>query len=133
MIENLALALVATAGVFVASIGVVSLVAPARASRFLLGFASSPSKHYAELAIRFLVGGAFLIAAPRAMWPVALCAFGWVLIGTTAVLLLVPWHWHHRFARSAVPQALRFLPLVGVASVVLGALIVWAAVDGYAA
>jgi hypothetical protein len=129
----LALALVAAAGVFIASIGVVSLVAPPRASRFLLGFASSPSKHYAELAIRFLVGGAFLIAAPRAVWPVALGAFGWVLIGTSAVLLLVPWHWHHRFARWAVPQALRFLPLVGVASVVMGALIVWAAVGGYAA
>lgn len=133
MIDTMSLALVAAAGFFLASLGVVSLAAPACASRFFLGFASSPSKHYAELGVRFLVGGAFLVAAPRAMWPTALSVFGWVLLATSAVLLLVPWRWHHRFACRAVPEALRFLPLIGVASAVLGALVLWAAVHGYAA
>lgn len=123
----------ATTGIFFAVLGAVSLVAPPLARRFLLGFAGSPSRHYAELAVRILVGGAFLIAAPRTLWPVALGAFGWVLVGTTAVLLLVPWHWHHRFARQAVPEALRFLPLVGIASLSLSAVILWAAFHGFAA
>jgi uncharacterized protein YjeT (DUF2065 family) len=133
VIDTLSLALVATTGIFLAVLGVVSLFSPSHAKRFLLGFAGSPSKHYAELAVRILMGSAFLMASPLTPWPVALSVFGWVLLGTTGVLLLVPWHWHHRFARRAVPEALRFLPLVGAASLVLGALVLWAAVHGYAA
>lgn len=133
MIDTLSLALMAGTGIFLAVLGGVSLVAPPHAKRFLLGFAGSPSKHYAELAVRILVGGAFLMAAPLTPWRVAVSVFAWVLLGTTAVLLLVPWHWHHRFARRAVPEALRFLPLIGVASLALGAIILAAAVLGYAA
>jgi hypothetical protein len=125
--------LVATTGIFLGVLGVVSLAAPHHAKRFLLGFAGSLSKHYAELAVRILVGGAFVMAAPRTPWPLALGVFGWVLLGTTVILLLVPWRLHHRFARWAVPKALRFLPLVGVASLALGAIILVAAVRGYAA
>jgi uncharacterized protein YjeT (DUF2065 family) len=59
--------------------------------------------------------------------------FGWVLLATTTGLLLIPWHWHHRFARRAVPWVLRFLPLLGVASVALGVLVLWAVCWGRAA
>lgn len=133
MTEAVPLAVVAVAALYFITLGVASLVVPARASRFLLAFADSPSKHYAELAARFLVGVAFLLAAPNALWPSAFSIFGWMLVATTAGLLLVPWRWHHRFARRAVPEALRFLPLVGAASVVLGGLVLWAVVRGHAA
>jgi hypothetical protein len=133
VIEAIPLAVVAIAALFFVALGAASLVAPARAGRFLLAFANSPSKHYAELAARFLVGGAFLLAAPYVLWPGAFNLFGWVLVATTAGLLLIPWRWHHRFARRAVPEALRFLPLVGVASIVLGGLVLWAVVRGHAA
>lgn len=133
LIDAISLAVVAAVGLFLAALGILSLVTPAHASRFLLGFAGSPSKHYAELAVRFLVGGAFLLAAPRALWPAAFMLFGWALLATTAGLLLIPWRWHHRFARWAVPEALRFLPLAGVASVVLGGVILWAMLHGHTA
>lgn len=128
--ELLALAGVAIAAVFLIVLGTAALVAPERARRFLLGFAGSPSKHYAELAVRFLVGGAFLLAAPHVLWPDAFKGFGWVLVATTAGLLLVPWRWHDRFARQAVPRALRFLPLLGASSIALGALVLYALVLG---
>ena len=66
-----------------------------------------------------------LIAAPHSIHPLALTAFGWLLIGTTAVMAVVPWRVHRRFAEAAVPKALRFLPLIGVTSVVLGGLLLW--------
>ena len=132
MIEPVALAIVMDTGIFFLSLGRASLVAPARASRFLLGFAGSPSKHYAELVVRLLVGVAFVLAAPRAIAPVAFTFFGWLLLVTTAGLLIIPWHWHHRFAGRAVPEALRFLPIVGIASVALGALVLWAVARGSA-
>ena len=132
MIEPVALAIVMVTGIFFLSLGGASLVAPARASRFLLGFAGSPSKHYAELVVRLLVGVAFELAPPRAFAHVALTLFGWLLLVTTAGLLIIPWHWHHRFAGRAVPEALRFLPIVGIASVALGALVLWAVARGSA-
>ena len=133
MIEAVSLAVVVVAALFFVALGAASLVKPPRACQFLLAFAGSPSKHYAELATRFLVGGAFLLAAPYALWPRAFSLFGWILLATTVGLLLVPWRWHYRFARRAVPEALRFLSLVGVASIVLGGLVLWAVLCGHAA
>jgi len=133
VIEAMALGGVAVAGLFFIALGSTSLLAPRRASQFLLGFAGSPSKHYAELALRFFVGGCLVASAPRMLFPSAFSLFGWVVLATTAALLLVPWRWHHRFAARAVPAALRFLPLIGVSSVALGGLVLVAVFRGNAA
>ena len=132
MIEVLALTVVISAGLFFVSLGGISLLAPSHASRFLGGFADSPTKHYAELAVRFLVGAAFVLAAPEARVSGMFSLLGWALLVTTSGLLLIPWRWHHRFARHAVPEALRFLPLVGASSVLLGAFVLWSVFRGNA-
>lgn len=126
----MALAVVAAAGLFFVVLGGASLMAPSRAGRFLLGFAASPTRHYTELALRFLVGGALVASSPRMLFPGALNLFGWVLLVTTAGLLLVPWRWHRHFAARAVPKALRFLPLIGACSVALGGLVLLAVFGG---
>lgn len=130
MVEVVALSIVAAAGLFLLVLGTASLFAPSVAGRFLFGFAGSPAKHYAELAVRLLVGGALLVAAPGLPFAGAFTLFGWVLLATTAGLLLIPWRWHHRFAQRTVPKALRFLPLIGVSSVVLGGSMLWAVFRG---
>ncbi|MBA3487891.1 MAG: hypothetical protein H0T88_12010 [Lysobacter sp.] len=126
MIEGLALAVVVATGLFFVALGGACLMAPARSSRFLLGFAGSVSKHYVELVLRFLAGGALVAAAPQMMFPRVFSLLGWVVLATTAGLLLVPWRWHHRFAACAVPAALRFLPLIGLSSVIMGVLVLLA-------
>lgn len=126
MLEAAPMAIVAAAGLYLMALGSTALVAPSRASHFLLGFASSPLKHYLELAIRFLVGGAFVLAAPQLRFPGVFGFIGWILVATTVGLLIFPWRWHHRFARRVVPVALRFLPAIGVVSAVLGGLLLWA-------
>ena len=133
MTEVVALSIIAAAGLFLLALGTASLFAPSVAGRFLLGFAGSPTKHYAELAVRFLVGGALLLAAPGLPFADVFTLFARVLLTTTAGLLLIPWRWHHRFAQQAVPKALRFLPLIGVSSVALGGLVLWAVFRGNAA
>lgn len=127
MIAFVAFAIVIAAGVFLVTLGAASLLTPSKASEFLLGFAGSPSKHYAELAVRFLVGGAFLLHAPQMLYPHVFSVAGWILLATTAGLLLIPWRWHRRFAQRAVPEALRFLPLLGISSAILGGLVLVAA------
>lgn len=108
---------------YLISLGVISFVAPARATRFLLGFVGSAFAHYFELTIRFLVGAAFLLQAPDMRFSGLFEAFGWIIIVTTAGLLTIPWRWHHRFAQWSVPYAIRHLRLVGSASFMFGGLI----------
>jgi hypothetical protein len=120
MSPQYALAVVAVAGLFLAALGTVALLAPPRAERFLLGFARTATRHYSELIVRLLVGAAFVASAPRLPGSAAFHAIGWVLLVTTAVLFLIPWRLHQRFTAQAVPKALRLLPAVGLASMVGG-------------
>lgn len=133
LIEIFALAAIVLAALYLLALGAAALVVPARASRFLLGFARSQSIHFVELSVRFVVGGALVLYAPRMLLSGAFNLFGWVLLVTSAGLLLVPWRWHHRFAQHAVPPVARHLALVGLASLALGGFILVALVRGSAA
>jgi len=133
MIDSLALVLVVLVGLYFAALGTAALVAPGFAKTFLLGFAATPAKHYAELFTRLIVGGAFLVHSPKMLFPSGFNFFGWLLVGTTAALLLVPWQWHHRFAQHTVPQAVRYLALIGLCSLVFGGFVLVAVVRGTAA
>lgn len=130
MIEDLALAGVVLSAFYFIALAAASLLVPAQVNRFLRGFAGTPFKHYTELFLRILVGGAFILHAPRMLLSGAFNFFGWVLIVTTACILLNPWRWHHRFVQHAVPWAMRYMMLVGLSSLALGGLILGAVILG---
>jgi hypothetical protein len=130
MIEYAALAVVALVALYFIALGTSSLIAPTFAKRFLLGFAETALAHYTELLVRLVVGAAFLIHAPRMLFTDGFNVFGWLLIVTTAVLLPVPWQWHHRFASKSVPQALRCLTFIGLCSLAFGGFIIVAVARG---
>ena len=130
MLEVLALTLVVLTGIYFCALAVAALLVPAKASRFLLGFASSPRVHYIELSIRFLVGVALVIYAPRMSASGAFSLFGWVLLITTAGLFLLPWRWHHWFAQQAVPRAIPYIKVIGICSLALGGFILVAVIRG---
>lgn len=109
---------------FLIALGGASLLSPAKAKAFLLGFATSAFTHYLEMALRLIVGGSILSQAPHLRYPGAFTIFGWMLIGTSVVLFLLPWKWHRRFAEKAVPQALKYLPIMGVVSLALGTVLI---------
>lgn len=133
MLHTLTLGIVLLAGLYFVLLAAVALLAPARAASFLLGFAGTARLHYLELALRCIAGGAFVLQAPQMRFAGAFALFGWMLLLTSAGLVLVPWRWHRAFAQWAVPYATRHLPLVGVASLVLGGLVLAAALAGGAA
>ena len=126
----IALGLIVATGLYFVGLGLVSILTPARAARFLSGFAGSALAHYSELAIRLAVGWAFLQRAQHMPFSRALVVFGWVLVITTIGLLLIPWRWHRRFAQAAVPRALRYLELIGLVSIALGFLLLAATFQG---
>lgn len=123
-------AIVVLVALFFLLLGILAFVRPARIHGFLLGFADSALKHYAELLVRLLVGASLLLVAHESTYASVLSAFGWLLIITTALMALIPWRVHHRFTQSAVPKALQFLPLMGLVSLAIGAFLLWAMVAG---
>lgn len=125
MLQHVALALVTLAGGFLFVLGLVALATPPQAKRFFLGFAQTAGRHYLELAIRMVLGAALLLAAPRMAGSAAVEVAGWVLLGTTAMMLFVPWRSHRAFAQRVVPRALTHLSMIAVASMAGGAAIIW--------
>ena len=130
MLDAIAMALVLGAGAYLVALGVGLVAHPRAASRFLLGFAASAGVHYLELGVRGVVGWAFIHNAPRMSAPGVFSVFGWVLLVTTSGLLLVPWEWHRRFARKAVPWALEYSGLLALGALAAGVLVLGAAFSG---
>lgn len=130
MISLLAGLLVLLAGLYLAGLGAVALVAPARAGRFLGSFARSASAHYAELLLRLVAGGALVAYAPRMRFSAVFTPAGWVLVATTAALFAVPWQWHRRFAQWSVPRARNHVRLLGLASLLLGGFVLVCMIPG---
>ena len=132
MTEPLALTIVVLTGLYFIALAVVSLFMPERTSGFLLGLAGSALTHYIELFLRLVVGGALVLHVPRMLFADAFAGFGWVLLITTACLLVMPWQWHHRFAHRIVPRVTLHITLVGLTSLVIGGLILVAVALGSA-
>lgn len=130
MLETAALVVVVVAGLYLLGLGTASLFAPMRASRFLLGFASSAATHFTELSLRIAVGAALVKYGPRMSHSNAFILFGWMLVVTTVCLLVIPWQWHHRFAQQVVPLFTRYVALLGLASLAIGVLVLWAVACG---
>lgn len=128
MLTALAFAVTLASAAYLVLLGVGALVRPDRAKRFLGGFAMSRRVHFTELAMRILAGAALLVSAPRMRFSPAFALFGWLLVGTSLVLALLPWRLHQRFAAWSVPEAVRYMPLIGASALAGGLVLFWALV-----
>lgn len=114
------------AAFYLVGFGAIAVVVPSRASRYLHGFASSASVHLLELVARLTVGAALVGYASDMRFGGAFHILGLTLIITTLGLAVLPWRWHQRFARAAVPAVRPYLPAVGIVSIAAGAFVFWA-------
>jgi hypothetical protein len=124
-IEGLASSIVGITALFLLLVGVIGLSKPTFAKSFFTGFATNPFKHYLEIAVRIVVGLAFIVHSGQSLAPKTLNVLGWVLIITSLVLALIPWRWHKTFAAKSVASAMRYLVLLSIASIVMGAALFW--------
>jgi uncharacterized protein YjeT (DUF2065 family) len=130
MLNSLDFALLILVSLYFVLLGFACLLTPTLAKRFLLSHASSPAAHYAELLVRLMVGAAFLVQSSEQAFATAFRAFGWILIVSSIILLLMPWRWHQRFAARMVPHAIRYIGLIGCCSIALGSLLLIAVIKG---
>lgn len=112
-------------GVFLTGLVVLIAIRPQIAERFLRSFASSARAHYMEQVLRLVVGGAIAIYAPSMWYPDLFKPFGWLLIVSSVALLLLPWRWHHEFAKLAIPLIIRHMKLFAVGAFALGIFIIY--------
>jgi hypothetical protein len=114
-------------GVFLIGLAVLIVVTPRLAERFIRSFASSAQAHYTEQTLRLIAGGAMVIFAPS-MWHTDLFrVFGWLIVLSTVVLLLVPWRWHHELGKQVLPLVIRYMKVFALGAFGLGVLIFYGA------
>ncbi len=123
IIKLIAVALIVLTAVYFILLGIVALLKPTIAARFLLGFANTAAMHYLELFLRIAIGFALIHQCEKMLFSNAYWSFGWLLVATTACLFLIPWHWHRQFTETVVPYANNYLNLIGIISLILGILI----------
>jgi len=128
MLDTVAFSVVVLAGTFLTVLGGTCFAAPTMAARFLLGFAGNATVHWVELALRLVVGAAFVLRASQMLFTTAMATFGWTLVATTAIMLFVPWRLHRDFARRIVPGAVRHPRLLGGAALMAGVFVLVSAV-----
>jgi hypothetical protein len=103
----------------------VAFAKPAIAERFVTAFASSARAHYVEQAVRLLVGAALVVRSPIMWQPNMFWLVGWAIVASSAVLLCVPWQWHHRWGERVLPLLVRHLRLYAAGSFAFGVLLLY--------
>lgn len=130
IIEMAALVLILAFGVFLLALAGLLVFSEERGKRFLLGFATSAFTHYLEISLRIIVGAALVVWATKMLFSPVFLVFGWMLIGTSAVLAVIPWRWHKRFADLSVPPVLKYPKLLAIVAAAMGSFILFCLVSG---
>ncbi|BDX04710.1 hypothetical protein [Planctobacterium marinum] len=120
MTELLAKTIVCATSVFLIGLALGAFVLPERIASFLNSFASSARVHFTEMLLRLTVGLSFVAISEEMTFSRFFELFGWVLIITSAILIVLPWQLHKRFADLVVPPLTKRVWLFGLLSLPLG-------------
>ena len=105
--------IVALCGLWLVFVAWLMVYRPYEALNYLSKMASTHLINYSELGLRLLAGIAFIIAAPATRAYLFFHYFGWFLVVSALVLMLVPRKWHQNYAlywaRKLTPFMVRAL------------------------
>ncbi|MEP0985657.1 hypothetical protein [Ekhidna sp.] len=96
------------------------------AIRYFSTFASTAKAHYLEQIIRIIIGSSLLIFSSEMLGTWYYYYFGWLLVGTSILLLIIPWQVHHRFGKWAIPLTIKYIWLYASIAAILGMIILYA-------
>jgi hypothetical protein len=120
-----ATAIVFCAALFLVLLAFASFFAPRRATVFLNGFAASLRAHLTEMLLRLMAGASLIIASGQMAYSQWFHLFGWLIVISSIVLLLIPWRWHKKFADIVVPPMTKRVWVFGLFSLPLGLVILF--------
>ena len=85
-------------GVFIIIAGMLMLFAPEKARQILRKAGSTNLINYGEITLRMLPAAALILYAESSKTPQFFSLLGWIMLGTSIVLYLVPRRWHHTYS-----------------------------------
>lgn len=107
-----------------------TVVRPSMAKRFIRAFAQSARLHYTEQAARLVIGVSLVVSASDMWMPTLFRVIGWVVVGSAALLIVLPWQWHRRFAELVIPILVRYLVPYGMGLLSFGAFLLYGLLRG---
>lgn len=118
----IAQSIIAAGALWLAVAGVVAVISPAAARRFIGRMGSTPRIHFTEHFLRGLVGVALILAEASSKFPAAFHWSGIFIAATSLLILLAPREWHARYSRTAAQKlgdgTLRVLGPISLAAAV---------------
>ncbi|RNC80453.1 MAG: hypothetical protein ED559_01170 [Phycisphaera sp.] len=123
----LAYSIVLASAFFLIALAVLIFVRPTQAEKFLSLFAGSARAHFTEQFLRLVAGIGFVVYAPESAWPIIFAVFGWLLIVSALMLIVLPWKLHHHFGSRVIPIVIKYKHIYGIGALVLGLLILMSA------
>jgi len=125
IVNAVAGAILVAFGLFLVGLTIVVFAKPAVAERFFMSFASSARAHYAEQAVRLLIGTSLVIRSAQMWQPKVFWFLGWAVVLSSLVLILSPWKWHQRFGEKVRPMLIRRMKLFAVCLLAFGVLLLY--------
>jgi len=126
IIHLLSALVVVTSAMFFIGFTVLVFAKPAVAERFLMKFASSARTHFIEQSFRVLLGASLVIYSSAMRQTDIFRLFGWVIVISSVVLMILPWQWHHRFGKKLLPVMIQYMRFYAIAVFALGVVILYA-------
>ncbi|KAA3641545.1 MAG: hypothetical protein DWP95_06680 [Proteobacteria bacterium] len=102
---------------------------PALVRNFFDLFAATKQAHFIEQMIRLVVGLSLIRFAEMMKYSGLFYAFGWLIVVTSLLLIVLPWRWHQKFAQRVIPVVKKHLKVYGMLSLFLAVMLlygVWA-------
>lgn len=115
MIVSVAFIILWAAVFYLALLGIVALILPLTAHRFLGGFAQTESANLVEASVRLAIGISFVVAASQLAFPIACHLIGGFLAMTAILMFILPVQ-HRRLAARSVARVRPYVRLIGLAS-----------------
>jgi len=110
---------------FLLVMGLLCFIHPPAIKEFFDLFASSRRAHLIEQLIRLVVGLCLAQFSIIMNYGWIFQAFGWLIVLTSLILIVLPWQWHHQFAQYVIPYVKSHLKLYAVLSVLLAVLLLY--------
>ena len=121
---------IALFGVLMILLSVVMAIDPDNWSDGILKFSRMTYFHEFEIASRLLFGGIFVAYAGQTVYPVAMRAFGYLMVAVGVGLLIAGPSRHRQFAVWSAAKFNKLFRPAGVVSTVAGSFIVYGALTG---
>ena len=112
-------------GLYLISLLIITITNKEKAVNYFSSFASSAKAHFLEQSLRLIVAISILIFSKSMLYSLGFEIFGWIIIISTIILILMPWTWHNKFGKWAIPFTIRNLYFYAVSASIFGIFILY--------